>query len=43
MLESGDRMPSIKLADDTGETVSTPDLLGPAPVVYFYPEDDTPG
>jgi thioredoxin-dependent peroxiredoxin len=43
MLEAGDRMPSIKLADDTGKTVATKDLLGQPLVVYFYPKDDTPG
>jgi peroxiredoxin Q/BCP len=43
MLEAGATLPTLTLADDSGETVSTKDLLGSWLVVYFYPKDDTPG
>jgi peroxiredoxin Q/BCP len=43
MLETGAKLPAIKLADDTGAEISTKDLLGKHLVVYFYPKDDTPG
>jgi peroxiredoxin Q/BCP len=43
LLEAGDKMPNVTLADDTGETISTKDLLGKTLVLYFYPKDDTPG
>jgi peroxiredoxin Q/BCP len=43
MLEAGKKLPSFKLADDTGKTRSTKDFLGKSLVLYFYPKDDTPG
>ena len=43
MLESGAKLPVVRLADDSGATISTKDLLGKALVLYFYPKDDTPG
>lgn len=43
MLETGAKLPAIKLADDTGTEISTRDLLDDHLVVYFYPKDDTPG
>ncbi len=43
MLEAGDKLPAVKLMDDTGATISTKDLLGKTLVLYFYPKDDTPG
>jgi peroxiredoxin Q/BCP len=43
MLEVGATMPSLNVADDTGESISTNDLLGHPVVLYFYPKDDTPG
>jgi peroxiredoxin Q/BCP len=43
MLKAGDKLPTVKLADDTGATLSTKDLLGKTLVLYFYPKDDTPG
>jgi peroxiredoxin Q/BCP len=43
MLEAGDSMPSLTVADDSGETVNTKKLLGGKLVVYFYPKADTPG
>ncbi len=43
MLETGAKLPSFKLADDTGKTRSAKDFLGKSLVLYFYPKDDTPG
>ena len=43
MLKVGAKMPPVKLADDSGKTISTKDLLGHPVVLYFYPKDDTPG
>jgi peroxiredoxin Q/BCP len=43
MLETGAKLPAIKLADDSGTQISTKDLLGKHLVLYFYPKDDTPG
>jgi peroxiredoxin Q/BCP len=43
MLREGDRLPTVTLLDDQGNTVSTSDLLGGPLVLYFYPKDDTPG
>jgi thioredoxin-dependent peroxiredoxin len=43
MLETGAKLPALKLADDTGTEFSTKELLGRPLVVYFYPKDDTPG
>jgi peroxiredoxin Q/BCP len=43
MLEAGATMPSLNVADDTGKSISTQDLLGHPVVLYFYPKDDTPG
>ena len=43
MLGEGDRLPTLTVLDDEGNTVSTADLLGAPLVLYFYPKDDTPG
>ena len=43
MLEAGDKLPAVKLMDNTGAKISTKDLLGKTLVLYFYPKDDTPG
>jgi peroxiredoxin Q/BCP len=43
LLEAGAKMPDVTVADDTGATISTRDLLGKPLVLYFYPKDDTPG
>ena len=43
MLGEGDRLPTVTLLDDRGESVTTTDLLGGPLVLYFYPKDDTPG
>jgi peroxiredoxin Q/BCP len=43
LLGEGDRLPSVRLLDDGGETVDTTDLVGGPLILYFYPKDDTPG
>jgi peroxiredoxin Q/BCP len=43
MLETGAKLPTVRLADDSGTELSTADLAGKPLVVYFYPKDDTPG
>jgi peroxiredoxin Q/BCP len=43
LLEAGAEMPEVTVADDTGTTINTTDLLGKPLVIYFYPKDDTPG
>jgi peroxiredoxin Q/BCP len=43
MIETGAKLPQLKLADDSGQEVATTALLGGPLVVYFYPKDDTPG
>jgi peroxiredoxin Q/BCP len=43
-LSVGDRAPEFSLPDDTGRHVSLSELRARGPVVvYFYPQDDTPG
>jgi peroxiredoxin Q/BCP len=42
-LEVGDRAPRFALRDHDGNTVSSAALAGERYVLYFYPEDDTPG
>ncbi|MDQ2908502.1 MAG: peroxiredoxin [Candidatus Eremiobacteraeota bacterium] len=43
MLEPGAALPAATLADDSGAQISTRDLVGSPLVLYFYPQDDTPG
>jgi peroxiredoxin len=43
MLEPGDTLPDVTVADDTGARRSTLDLLDDYLILYFYPKDDTPG
>jgi len=45
MLKIGDKLPKFKLQNDEGEWVSEKDLLGLKKkiLIYFYPNDDTPG
>lgn len=38
-----DPVPAFELTADDGSTVSSESLLGRRYVIYFYPEDDTPG
>lgn len=42
-LAAGDRAPSFSLTADDGSVVSSESLAGTRYVLYFYPEDDTPG
>lgn len=40
----GDEAPEFRLPDDAGQEVSLSELRAKGPVVvYFYPQDDTPG
>ncbi|AAW42425.2 hypothetical protein CNC04710 [Cryptococcus deneoformans JEC21] len=44
VLKMGDRLPSIKLEDEEGNTVDVSTLAGEKGVVFFlYPKADTPG
>jgi peroxiredoxin Q/BCP len=44
MMKAGDRIPSIKLVSDSGDTVDLGVVASEGKaVVYFYPRDDTPG
>jgi peroxiredoxin Q/BCP len=43
MLEPGDKAPAFTLTDAEGRKVSLEDFAGRHAVVYFYPQDDTPG
>ena len=43
MLEPGDKAPAFTLTDAEGRKVSLEDFAGRHVVVYFYPQDDTPG
>jgi thioredoxin-dependent peroxiredoxin len=43
MVEEGSPAPDFELATDEGERVRLSDLKGSPVVLYFYPEDDTPG
>lgn len=42
-LEIGDKAPDFKLKSDSGETVKLSQFKGQKVILYFYPEDDTPG
>ena len=43
MLEIGQKAPSFTLQDKNGNSVSLSDFLGEKVVLYFYPNDNTPG
>jgi len=43
MVEEGSPAPDFDLATDMGERIELSDLRGKPVVLYFYPEDDTPG
>ena len=43
MVEEGGPAPDFELATDTGERIRLSGLRGRLVVLYFYPEDDTPG
>lgn len=42
-LEIGKKAPDFTLQTDAGEKVKLSDYLGQPVVIYFYPQDDTPG
>ncbi|HEY2979652.1 MAG TPA: thioredoxin-dependent thiol peroxidase [Anaerolineales bacterium] len=43
MITAGMPAPDFELADDTGAVRKLSDFRGKPVVLYFYPEDDTPG
>ena len=43
MLEPGGKAPAFTLTDAAGRKVSLRDFEGKHVVLYFYPQDDTPG
>jgi len=43
MLKEGQKAPSFKLKDQTGEVVSLESYKGKNVVLYFYPKDETSG
>ena len=43
MIEVGKPAPDFTLASDAGEAVTLSQLRGSPVVLYFYPQDDTPG
>lgn len=42
-LKAGDKAPAFSGKDQEGNTISLADFKGQKVVLYFYPEDDTPG
>jgi peroxiredoxin Q/BCP len=42
-LQTGDKAPEFSGLDQNGKEVSLKDFRGKKVVLYFYPEDDTPG
>ena len=42
-LKVGDRAPDFELPSSTGRPVKLSSLKGKSVVLYFYPQDDTPG
>ncbi|TSA50601.1 MAG: thioredoxin-dependent thiol peroxidase [Sphingobacteriales bacterium] len=42
-LAIGDKAPAFSSIDQNGKTISLQDLKGKKAILYFYPEDDTPG
>ncbi len=42
-IPAGIPAPNFSLSDDTGQIRNLSDLRGKSVVLYFYPEDDTPG
>jgi peroxiredoxin Q/BCP len=42
-LNTGDKVPQFSIEDESGNLITSDDLLGNTTVMYFYPKDDTPG
>src|SRR5262245_45658824 len=42
-LKEGEKAPEFSVLDNSGSRVSLKDLKGKPVVLYFYPQDDTPG
>lgn len=42
-VEEGESAPDFSLSDDNGRQVKLSDFRGKPVVLYFYPQDDTPG
>lgn len=42
-LEKGTKIPQLSGKDQNGDAISLQDFAGSKIVLYFYPEDDTPG
>lgn len=42
-LVIGDKAPAFSSIDQNGKNISLQDLKGKKVILYFYPEDDTPG
>jgi thioredoxin-dependent peroxiredoxin len=42
-LQEGDRAPDFELPSSTGKPVRLSSMKGKSVVLYFYPQDDTPG
>src|SRR5262249_20834647 len=42
-VRAGDTAPDFELLSDAGEPVKLSDFRGKRVVLYFYPQDDTPG
>jgi peroxiredoxin Q/BCP len=41
--QQGEILPDLELTTESGEHVGTGELKGQKTVLYFYPQDDTPG
>ncbi len=41
--QQGEKLPDLDLTTESGEHIGTGGLTGQKTVLYFYPEDDTPG
>src|SRR5215210_149655 len=42
-LAQGEQFPDVNFITEDNRTLSTGSLMGQTTVLYFYPEDDTPG
>jgi len=43
MLQIGDKLPLVSLADQTGTPFNTQQIIGKKTILYFYPKDNTSG